>query len=76
MGPTETCVQQGEKAPVKYHMAAGGFQVGQEGEFLLHDAFKRPIETVRGTIVTLMEGESSLYAMLRTDRGLRPGRLS
>lgn len=76
MPTTETCVQEGEKGPVRYFTTAGGFHVGQEGEFLLHDAFKRPIEKVRGKIVTLMEGENSLYAMLRTERGLRPGRLN
>lgn len=76
MEPTELHAQKQEGAAVKYHMAMGEFHVGQEGEFVLHDAFKRPIEKVRGKILTLMEGETALYAMLRTERGLRPGRLS
>lgn len=75
MEKTDLCGQEGQ-APVKYHRAAGGYYVGQEGEFLLHDSFSQPIETVRGKIVTLVEGQSSLYALLRTDRGIRPGRLS
>ena len=65
-----------ERAAIKFHMAKEGFHVGQEGEFLLHDSRKRPIEMVRGKIVTLVEGERSLYAMLQTDNGMRPGRLS
>jgi hypothetical protein len=53
-----------------------GFHVGQEGEFLLLDAFNQPIESVQGEIVQLMEGKNSLYAMIMTARGLRPGRLA
>ena len=61
---------------VKYHTAKEGFHVGQEGEFLLHDSFKRPLERVRGKIVSLIEGKGSLYALLQTDNGVRPGRLN
>lgn len=66
----------GQEAGIRYYDANEGFHVGQEGEFLLHDSFRRPMETVRGQIVTLVRGESSLYALLKTDRGIRPGRLS
>lgn len=51
------------------------FWVGQEGEFLLYDSFHRPIETVQGKIVKLLEGKDSLYALIETERGIRPGRL-
>lgn len=51
------------------------FRVGQEGEFELFDAFHRPIETVQGKIVHLMDGKDSLYALIETKRGIRPGRL-
>lgn len=51
------------------------FQVGQEGEFLLYDSFHKPIEKVRGKIVKLMDGKDSLYAILETERGMRPARL-
>ncbi|MBE0596928.1 MAG: hypothetical protein IH614_06655 [Desulfuromonadales bacterium] len=61
---------------VKYHQAKEGFHVGQVGDFLLHDSFNRPIETIHGQIVTLVEGKSSLYALLRTETGIRPGRLN
>ncbi|MFA5515535.1 MAG: hypothetical protein WDA20_04545 [Desulfuromonadales bacterium] len=65
-----------EEVKVKFHMTKEGFFVGQEGEFLIHDSRKMPIERVKGKIVSLMEGDtSSLYAMLQTDRGVRPGRL-
>lgn len=65
-----------EAGGVKYYMTKEGFHVGQEGDFLLHDSLRQPIETIHGKIVSLMEGESSLYALLRTDRGIRPGRLT
>jgi hypothetical protein len=52
------------------------FHVGQAGEFLLLDAFNQPLEAVHGKIVQLMEGETALYAMIQTERGLRPGRLA
>ncbi len=61
---------------MRYHTAREGFHVGQEGEFLLHDSFKRPLELVRGKIVSLIEGKSSLYALLQTEKGVRPGRLN
>lgn len=67
--------------PVKKNSAAKDqqsmedFQVGQEGEFLLYDSFHEPIETVRGKIVKLMDGKDSLYAILETERGMRPARL-
>lgn len=51
------------------------FRVGQEGEFQLYDAFHRPIETVQGRIVQLMDGKDCLYALIETKRGVRPGRL-
>jgi hypothetical protein len=51
------------------------YRVGQEGEFLLYDSFHKPIETVKGKIVKLMDGEDSLYAVIETERGMRPGRL-
>jgi hypothetical protein len=54
----------------------GDYHVGQAGEFLLLDAFNQPIESVHGQIVRLMEGKNSLYAMIQTERGLRPGRLA
>lgn len=54
----------------------GDYHVGQAGDFLLLDAFNQPIEAVHGEIVQLMEGQNSLYAMIRTARGLRPGRLA
>lgn len=59
----------------RIQLAKGGFQVGQEGEFLLYDSFHNPIETVRGKIVKLMEGKDSVYAILETERGMRPARL-
>ncbi len=62
--------------PVNYLVAEAGFHVGQQGEFVLYDAFHRPIETVRGKIHSLMEGDGALYAMLRTDDGIRPARLA
>jgi hypothetical protein len=65
-----------EGGEVKFFRAKEGFHIGQEGEFLLHDSFNRPIEKVKGKIVSLMEGKtSSLYVMILTDRGMRPGRL-
>jgi hypothetical protein len=64
-----------ERKKVLYHKSKEGYHVGQKGDFWLHDSFKQPIEKVRGEIVSLMEGKDSLYAMLRTERGLRPGRL-
>lgn len=64
-----------EGTTIKYYREKAGFHVGQEGEFLLHDSFMRPIETVRGQIISLIEGRTSLYAMLRTESGVRPGRL-
>lgn len=51
------------------------FCVGQEGKFLIYDAFHEPIETIHGKIVQLMEGQESLYALIQTKRGLRPARL-
>lgn len=51
------------------------FWVGQEGEFLLYDSFHRPIETVQGKIIKLIDGKDSLYALIETERGIRPGRL-
>lgn len=58
--------------------AKGNFFVGQEGEFLLLDSCLQPIETVKGKIVRLMEGNGpdSLYAMIMTERGVRPARLT
>ncbi len=65
-----------EETEVKYYMSREGFYVGQEGEFLIHDSLKRPIERIRGKIITLMGGKTaSLYAMVQTERGMRPGRL-
>ncbi len=64
-----------EREEVCYHMKKEGYYVGQKGDFWLHDSFKRPIEKVRGEIISLMEGKDSLYAMLRTERGTRPARL-
>ncbi len=64
-----------EHGGVLYLYSKAGYYVGQKGDFWLHDSLKRPIEKVRGEIVSLMEGKDSLYAMLRTDRGMRPGRL-
>jgi hypothetical protein len=58
------------------HEHQGDFHVGQAGEFLLLDAFNQPIEAVEGEIVRLMKGETALYAMIQTERGLRPGRLA
>ena len=54
------------------------FFVGQEGEFQLLDSFSNPIETVEGEIVRIMESENSnsIYAMIATKRGVRPGRLT
>ena len=54
------------------------FYVGQEGEFLLLDSFSNPIETVTGKILRLMAGNHTdvLYAMLQTERGIRPARLA
>lgn len=52
-----------------------GFYVGQEGEFEILDTLARPIETVQGRITELIEGEESLYALIRTEKGLRPGRI-
>ncbi len=54
------------------------FFVGQEGEFLLLDSFSNPIETVTGKILRLMEGNhtDALYAMIQTERGIRPARLA
>ena len=51
------------------------FWVGQEGEFLLYDSFHHPIGTVHGKIIQLMDGKDSLYALIETKRGVRPGRL-
>jgi hypothetical protein len=59
-----------------YVQTKGDYHVGQAGEFLLLDAFNQPIESVHGEIVQLMEGKNSLYAMIQTARGLRPGRLA
>ena len=52
-----------------------GFQVGQIGEFTIYNSFHEPIETVRGRIVKLMDGKDSLYALIETERGMRPARL-
>lgn len=54
------------------------FFVGQEGDFLLLDSFSDLIEVVNGEIVQLMEGENanSVYAMILTERGVRPARLA
>ena len=60
---------------VKERVPNESYRVGQEGEFLLYDSFHNPIETVKGTIVKLMDGEDSLYAIIETERGMRPGRL-
>jgi hypothetical protein len=60
---------------VKHLKSGGGYHVGEEGEFTVHDAYNQPIETIRGKILNLIEGEKSLYAMIRTDRGVRPARL-
>jgi hypothetical protein len=60
---------------VKERLARESYRVGQEGEFLLYDSFHKPIETVKGKIVKLMDGEDSLYAIIETERGIRPGRL-
>lgn len=62
-------------AVVREPWAMNEYQVGQEGEFLLYDSFHHPIETVKGKIVRLMDGEDSLYAIIETERGMRPGRL-
>lgn len=51
------------------------YYVGQTGSFMLLDAFYNPIETVQGRIVQLMDGKDSLYAMIETERGVRPARL-
>jgi hypothetical protein len=59
-----------------YVQTKGDYHVGQAGDFLLLDAFNQPIEAVYGEIIQLMEGTNSLYAMIRTERGLRPGRLA
>ena len=61
---------------MKYLQAASGFHVDQEGEFVLYDSLSRPIEKVEGKIVALMEGEKAFYAMIKTERGVRPGRLA
>lgn len=58
------------------HEPSQEFCIGQEGEFLLYDAFHRPLETVQGKIVKLMDGKDALYALIETERGIRPGRLS
>ena len=76
MTKTWTGDQRMEAQPVRYHTAVEGFHVGQEGDFIIRDSLKQPIETVRGKIISLMEGSNALYAMLQTDRGVRPGRLS
>jgi hypothetical protein len=54
------------------------FFVGQEGEFILLDSFSNLIEKVSGRIVRLMEGKNgrSIYAMISTERGVRPARLA
>ena len=62
-------------ASIQYHIEKEGFYVGQEGEFLLRDSNKNPMYSVRGKILKIMEGKSSLYAMIQTESGLRPGRL-
>jgi hypothetical protein len=54
----------------------GRFRVGQQGEFELLDASYRPYLTVAGTIVKLMAGEDALYALIETETGVRPARLS
>ena len=61
---------------IRYHIEKEGFYVGQEGEFLLRDSNKKPMYSVRGKILKIMEGKSSLYAMIQTESGLRPGRLA
>jgi len=54
------------------------FFVGQEGEFQLLDSFSNPIEIVAGKIVKIMKSENSnsVYAMIATERGIRPARLT
>lgn len=54
------------------------FFIGQEGEFQLLDSFSNPIEIVEGKIVKIMESENSnsVYAMIATERGIRPARLT
>lgn len=61
---------------MRYLQATAGYHVEQEGEFILYDSLHRPIETVEGKIVALIEGEQSFYAMIETERGVRPGRLT
>jgi hypothetical protein len=58
--------------------ATADFFVGQEGEFLLLDSFSNLIEIVTGKIIRLMDGKNghSLYAMISTERGIRPARLA
>lgn len=51
------------------------FRVGQTGEFTIYNSFHEPIEKVRGRIVRLMDGKDSLYALIETERGMRPARL-
>lgn len=61
---------------MRYLQARAGFHVDQKGEFVLYDSLHRPIEKVEGKIVALMEGDNSFYAMIETERGVRPGRLA
>ncbi len=61
---------------VKYVAANEEFHVGMEGEFILYDAYYQPFEKVHGKILTLMEGDAALYAMLKTESGVRPARLA
>lgn len=58
--------------------AMADFFVGQEGEFALLDSFSNLIEMVNGRILRLMAGENagSVYALIITERGIRPARLA
>lgn len=60
------------------HTPQRPFFVGQKGEFTLLDSSRQPIETVHGEIVRLMKDQQGreVYAMLDTERGIRPARLA
>jgi len=52
------------------------YYIGQVGDFLLYDSFYNPIERIHGKIVNLMDGQKALYALIETERGIRPARLA